>query len=62
MMDLIFDAEVWVAIAFIIFVVLAGKPIRQPGDSSGPHKPRSSIPTTGGTVTRPGGFEPKPAG
>ena len=27
MMDLIFDAEVWVAIAFIIFVVLAGKPI-----------------------------------
>jgi cell division protease FtsH len=42
--------------------LLAGKPIRQPGDSSGPHKPRSSIPTTGGTVTRPGGFEPKPAG
>jgi len=27
MMDLIFDPEVWVAIAFIIFVVLAGKPI-----------------------------------
>jgi cell division protease FtsH len=42
--------------------LLAGKPIRQPGESSGPHKPRSSIPTTGGTVTRPGGFEPKPAG
>jgi cell division protease FtsH len=42
--------------------LLAGKPIRQPGDSSGPHKPRSSIPATGGTVTRPGGFEPKPAG
>jgi cell division protease FtsH len=42
--------------------LLAGKPIRQGGDHSGPHKPRSSIPTTGGTVTRPGGFEPKPAG
>jgi cell division protease FtsH len=42
--------------------LLAGKPIRQGGDHSGPHKPRSSIPATGGTVTRPGGFEPKPAG
>jgi cell division protease FtsH len=42
--------------------LLAGKPIRQGGDHSGPHKPRSSIPTTGGTVSRPGGFEPKPAG
>ena len=27
--------------------LLAGKPIRQGGDHSGPHKPRSSIPTTG---------------
>jgi cell division protease FtsH len=43
--------------------LLAGKPIRQGGDSSGPHKPRSSIPTTGTTAKpAPGGFEPKPAG
>jgi len=42
--------------------LLSGRPIRQGGDSSGPTKPRSAIPTTGGTVTRPGGFEPKPAG
>ena len=43
--------------------LLAGRPIRQGGDQSGPHKPRSSIPTTG-AVQRPspGGFEPKPAG
>jgi cell division protease FtsH len=43
--------------------LLAGRPIRQGGDQSGPHKPRSSIPTTG-TAPRPspGGFEPKPAG
>jgi cell division protease FtsH len=43
--------------------LLAGRPIRQGGDQSGPHKPRSSIPTTG-TAARPspGGFEPKPAG
>jgi cell division protease FtsH len=43
--------------------LLAGKPIRQGGDSSGPHKPRSSIPTTGtAPKPAPGGFEPKPAG
>ena len=43
--------------------LLAGNPIRQGGDHSGPSKPRSAIPTTGGTVSRPGGgFEPKPAG
>jgi cell division protease FtsH len=43
--------------------LLAGKPIRQGGDSAGPHKPRSSIPTSG-TAPKPttGGFEPKPAG
>jgi cell division protease FtsH len=44
--------------------LLAGKPIRQGGESSGPSKPRSSIPTTG-TAPKPapgGGFEPKPAG
>jgi cell division protease FtsH len=43
--------------------LLAGHPIRQGGDSSGPQKPRSSIPTTG-TAPKPtqGGFEPKPAG
>jgi cell division protease FtsH len=44
--------------------LLAGNPIRQGGDSSGPHKPRSSIPTSG-TAPKPtpgGGFEPKPAG
>jgi cell division protease FtsH len=42
--------------------ILAGHPIRQGGDQSGPTKPRSTIPTTGGTITRPGGgFEPKPA-
>ncbi|NJO32932.1 MAG: hypothetical protein HC869_07095, partial [Rhodospirillales bacterium] len=40
--------------------LLAGKPIRQGGDHSGPHKPRSSIPTTGGTVTRPGASSPSP--
>jgi cell division protease FtsH len=42
--------------------VLAGKPIRQGGDSSGPHKPRSSIPTSGTAPKPTGGFEPKPAG
>ncbi|MGH6892086.1 MAG: ATP-dependent zinc metalloprotease FtsH, partial [Dongiaceae bacterium] len=44
--------------------LLAGKPIRQGGDSSGPHKPRSSIPTTGTSAAKPqpGGLEPKPAG
>ena len=43
--------------------LLAGTPIRQGGDHSGPSKPRSAIPTSGATVTRPGGgFEPKPAG
>jgi cell division protease FtsH len=43
--------------------LLSGKPIRQGGDSSGPHKPRSSIPTTGtAPKPAPGGFEPKPAG
>jgi cell division protease FtsH len=43
--------------------LLAGKPIRQGGDNTGPHKPRSSIPTSG-TAPKPttGGFEPKPAG
>jgi cell division protease FtsH len=43
--------------------LLAGKPIRTGGDSSGPHKPRSTIPTTG-SASKPqtGGFEPKPAG
>jgi cell division protease FtsH len=43
--------------------LLAGKPIRQGGDTSGPHKPRSSIPTSGtAPKPAPGGFEPKPAG
>jgi cell division protease FtsH len=43
--------------------LLAGNPIRQGGDSSGPHKPRSSIPTSGAAPKpTPGGFEPKPAG
>ncbi|HEU4825816.1 MAG TPA: ATP-dependent zinc metalloprotease FtsH [Dongiaceae bacterium] len=42
--------------------LLAGKPIRQGGDSSGPHKPRSSIPTSGTAPKPTGGFEPKPAG
>ncbi|HEY1385966.1 MAG TPA: cell division protein FtsH, partial [Dongiaceae bacterium] len=43
--------------------LLAGKPIRQGGDTSGPHKPRSSIPTSGAAPKpAPGGFEPKPAG
>ncbi|MEZ5830490.1 MAG: ATP-dependent zinc metalloprotease FtsH [Dongiaceae bacterium] len=43
--------------------LLAGKPIRQGGDSTGPQKPRSSIPTSGtAPKPQPGGFEPKPAG
>ena len=43
--------------------LLAGHPIRQGGDTSGPQKPRSSIPTTGtAPKPTPGGFEPKPAG
>ncbi|HET6621901.1 MAG TPA: ATP-dependent zinc metalloprotease FtsH [Dongiaceae bacterium] len=42
--------------------LLAGKPIRQGGDQSGPHKPRSSIPTSGTAPKPTGGFEPKPAG
>ena len=44
--------------------LLAGHPIRQGGDHSGPTKPRSAIPTSGSSHPRPqpGGFEPKPAG
>ena len=41
--------------------LMRNEPIRQGGSDMGPTKPRSTIPTSGGTIVqRPGGFEPKP--
>jgi cell division protease FtsH len=41
--------------------LMRNEPIRQGGGDTGPTKPRSTIPTSGGTIVqRPGGFEPKP--
>jgi cell division protease FtsH len=37
-----------------------GEKIRQTTGESGSSKPRSSVPTAGATVQRPGGLEPRP--